>query len=34
MRAGDLKVVVLKEMAIEHDVETLSSIGEHSPMIY
>lgn len=34
MRAGDLKVVVLKEMAIEHDVEALSSIGEHSPMIY
>ena len=34
MRTGDLKVIVLKEMAVEHDVEALSSIGERSPMIY
>ena len=34
MRAGDLKVVVLKEMVVVHDIEAESSIGEHSPMIH
>ena len=34
MRSHGLKVLVLKEMVVVHDIEAESSIGEHSPMIH
>ncbi len=34
MRSHGLKVLVLKEMVVVHDIEAESSIGEHSPMVH